>query len=173
MRIDTFFDTGYSPGRLQHLLIDETVQGKGVRAANDMGSSQLLIHINGPSAGYPETLVMGNKESYCLQVGVNKYVKPEFPFYLFNHSCDPNCGINEFMQLVTIRNIRSGEELCWDYSTSMLERARTLNCSCGAPCCRKSITDFDLLPRELQYYYLNKEIVMPFIREYMKNKNRK
>ena len=56
---------------------------------------EILSNICGPTVTYSETLAMGAKESYCLQVDIDKYIRPAFPFYLFNHSCEPNCGINE------------------------------------------------------------------------------
>ena len=56
-----------------------------------------------------------------------------------------------------------GEELFWDYSTSMLERHWTMICNCGNQNCRKIITDFDLLPNALQGEYIKMNIVLPFI----------
>lgn len=170
MSIDTFYSSQNRQGEIPYLIIDQAEQGKGVKARQNLPASQVLVNIGGPTMTYWETLAMGGKESYCLQVAINKYIKPNFPFFLFNHSCDPNCGITESFQLMTLRNIKAGEELCWDYSTSMLARGWTLNCKCGAPCCRKKITDFDRLPKLLQQRYLSEKIVLPFIKEYLSKK---
>ncbi len=167
MRIDTFYNINDTSGQLPHLLIEQNEHGKAVKARHALAADEVIINIDGPSVTYAETLVRGKNESYYLQVGINAYIKPAFPFYLFNHSCNPNCGINESLQLVTTRNIKPREELCWDYSTSMLERHWTLDCSCGEGCCRKKITDFDLLPATLQKHYLDTGIVLPFIRKYL------
>lgn len=171
MSLDTFYCiTHDDTGQLPHLFIDQTVHGKGVRARTNLTSGTILVHISGPRVNYWETIALGKKESYCLQVGLSNYIKPLFPFFLFNHSCVPNCGINEQLQLITLRDMPAGEELTWDYSTSMLERGWTLNCSCGQTNCRQVITDFDLLPKSLQKHYLDNGIVLPFIKEYMNAK---
>lgn len=163
MRIDTYYAVQHGVGRFQHLSINKTNHGNGVRANRPMNEHELVCNISGPTITYVETLELKDKESYCLQVDNDLYIKPDFPFYYFNHSCDPNCGINQDLQLITIRPVAQGEELSWDYSTSMLERDWKLHCSCGSVNCRKTITDFDLLPEELRRHYTQLKIVMPFI----------
>ena len=166
-----FYATGYSePSKSPYLTIDDTEHGKAVKAKTDLEAGTKLVDISGPLVSYKDTRVPGDKESYFLQVDLDKYIKPAFPFYLFNHSCAPNCGINEYLQLFCLRDIKAGEELQWDYSTSMLERGWTLDCDCGQPHCRKLITDFDLLPRHLQMKYLDMQIVLPYIRKYLETK---
>jgi SET domain-containing protein len=61
-----------------------------------------------------------------------------------NHSCQPNCEIDETNHRVFIdarRNIRPGEELTYDYNLQIGERhtakaKRDHACLCGAPRCR-------------------------------------
>ncbi|HEY3253846.1 MAG TPA: SET domain-containing protein [Polyangiaceae bacterium] len=79
----------------------------------------------------------------------------------FNHSCDPNIGfITGEPALYALRQIEPGEELCWDYSTSLSETAWTLACLCDSPRCRGTVQSFPelasddqerLLPIALQY----------------------
>ena len=149
----------------EHLVVKDTEHGKGIFAAHDLSENTLLTGIQGPVVSFQETTKMGERESYCLQVGINKYIKPEFPFYLFNHSCNPNCGIKSGRELVTINPVQKGEELRWDYSTSMLERGWELECSCKEDVCRGVIRDFDLVAPSLQNFYTRLKIVMPFITE--------
>jgi hypothetical protein len=73
--------------------------------------------------------------------------------------------VNADLELFTLREILPGEELLWDYSTSMFERHWTMRCHCGCKECRHVITDFDLLPLHLQKKYLRMNIVFPFIKE--------
>ena len=157
----------------EHFIIDDTPHGKGVIAAHNLPVNTLITGIHGPVVSFKETTQMGNKESYCLQVGMNKYIKPEYPFYFFNHSCNPNCGVRLGKELITIKPIKKGDELCWDYSTSMLERGWELQCSCGEPSCRGIIKDFDLLASSLQNHYTCLKIVMPFIGEQLGKKDNK
>jgi len=168
MRLDTFYSLqSRDQGSLPNLLIEETQHGKGIRAGCNMNAGEVLCNISGPTIGYAETTLLGKQESYCLQIGLNSYIKPCYPFYLFNHSCEPNCGINEQLQLITLRDVEKNEKLCWDYSTSMLERGWEMKCSCKTKSCRGTIGDFDKLPEELQQTYLDQHIVMPFIKEYL------
>lgn len=81
-----------------------------------------------------------------------------------NHSCNPNCGIRNGV-LVALRNIIEGEEIAYDYSTTMDERYWTMACRCGAAACRGIVDDFRTLPEELRRQYLSLGIVMPFIAE--------
>ncbi len=113
------------------------------------------MNIKGIHLTFEQSINLGEKECYCLQIDVDKYIIPEFPFYFSNNSCEPNCGINNEFQFFALINIKEGEELFWDYSTSMLEKHWTMNCDCRTKSCRKIITDFDLLPKSLQEKYLN------------------
>ena len=145
--------------------VKKSVHGKGIFTNTDLSKNDIILKITGPALNFEQTLDLGHDECYCLQVGIDKYIIPDYPFYLSNHSCDPNCGINENMELFALKPISSGEELRWDYSTSMLERHWVMECKCCADSCRHKIKDFDLLPVELQDKYLNLGIVMPFIVE--------
>jgi hypothetical protein len=137
--------------------------GKGLFATRNIPISTSVCSIKGQHISFKETLLLGEKESHCIQIRINEYIFCEPPFLYSNHSCTPNCGINANLELFTLTDINIGEELFWDYSTSMLERHWTMNCSCGSKNCRKLITDFDLLPLELQEDYLRMNIVLPFI----------
>jgi SET domain-containing protein len=56
----------------------------------------------------------------------------------FNHSCDPNAGVKGQIILVARRNIKAGEEICFDYDTTEIESV-PFNCKCGSNKCRKTI----------------------------------
>jgi uncharacterized protein len=54
-----------------------------------------------------------------------------------NHSCDPNCEIDEIKKRVWIfalRDIAAGEELLWDYN--LYDDDDPAPCHCGSPKCR-------------------------------------
>lgn len=59
----------------------------------------------------------------------------------FNHSCDPNIGVKGQIVIVSRRDIRKGEELCFDYETTEIEGCGGLpfNCTCNSSKCRKKI----------------------------------
>ncbi|MFY9789835.1 MAG: SET domain-containing protein-lysine N-methyltransferase [Candidatus Sulfotelmatobacter sp.] len=54
-----------------------------------------------------------------------------------NHSCDPNCEVDEIKNrvwILAIRNIAAGEELVWDYN--LYDDDDPAPCHCGSPKCR-------------------------------------
>lgn len=57
-----------------------------------------------------------------------------------NHSCDPNCEVDEIkgrVWLFALRDIAAGEELTYDYN--LYDGEEDAPCLCGAPRCRKSL----------------------------------
>lgn len=137
--------------------------GKGIFATSDLPKHTILFTITGDPLNFQDTLSLGHNECYCLQTDIDKYIIPHFPFNFSNHSCEPNCGITENFEFITLRFIEKGGELLWDYSTSMLEKHWIMNCKCGSDNCRQIIRDFDLIPPETQERYLQLGIVLPFI----------
>jgi uncharacterized protein len=54
-----------------------------------------------------------------------------------NHSCDPNCEVDEIdnrVWILAIRDIAAGEELLWDYN--LYDDDDPAPCYCGSPKCR-------------------------------------
>jgi hypothetical protein len=143
--------------------VKKTKFGEGLFATRDIQHGTVILKIWGKTLCFDQTVRLKNKESYCLQVERDKYIALHFPVFLSNHSCNPNCGINKDLEFIAIKSLAAGEELRWDYSTSMMERFWTMQCNCGEENCRKIVTDFDLLPHEIQVKYLNMGIVMPYI----------
>ncbi len=64
-----------------------------------------------------------------------------------NHGCEPNCEAREEkgrVYIYAIREIRRGEELCYDYRLHLDERhtpklKRAYGCRCGAANCRETM----------------------------------
>ena len=141
--------------------------GKGLFAKADIPSGTILCKLHGRELNFEETVALNERESHSLQIDFDRYILCEPPFLFSNHSCNPNCAINGHLELFTLKEIKKGEELFWDYSTSMLERHWTMPCACGEDNCRTIITDFDLLPKDLQEKYLELNIVLPFIAHFI------
>jgi len=137
--------------------------GKGLFATKNITANTILCSVSGPQLTFKQSIELGDNESHSLQIDWDKYILCDAPFLYSNHSCEPNCALNAQLQLYALCDIKKDEELFWDYSTSMLERHWTMQCACGSQACRKIITDFDLLPEELQLCYIEREMVLPFI----------
>jgi hypothetical protein len=104
---------------------------------------------------------MGNP----LQIGPDRYIDLEEPGRIVNHSCNPNAGIRDDVQLIAIKDIQKDEEIRYDYSTTMDDGHWTLKCKCNEPNCRKVIKDFKHLPPDVQQKYITLGIVQKFIAE--------
>lgn len=70
-----------------------------------------------------------------------------------NHSCEPNCGFTDKITLVAMRDIVKGEELSMDYAGCISTSHFEMECSCGAPTCRKFISKNDWQNPRLQKKY--------------------
>jgi uncharacterized protein len=167
MRLDTYYNIREPHARYPHLLIAPPGPGKGVRAKYNLQEHSLLCCLSGRYISFTDWTQMEEPDR-GIQVDADKFLIPEFPFHVFKHSCIPNCGINTELQLITIRHVHAGEELCWDYSTSLFGSRMEQACTCGQPGCRGTISDFNQLPRSLQLSYFKKGIVLPYIKNYMK-----
>jgi hypothetical protein len=145
--------------------------GKGLIATQKILKGTTITKLRkGNPFHFQDTLGMGNKESHSLQVGPEEYIMCPTPFLYSNHSCDPNGGLTANLHMIALRDIEPGEEICWDYSTSMMERSWEMVCHCGSPLCRGVVRDFDLLPVHIQSKYLQLQIVLPFIQDLLLKK---
>jgi len=66
----------------------------------------------------------------------------------FNHCCEPNNGFKGQIFLVVMRGIKAREEIIFDYGMTVSESVGSdivleMNCKCGAPQCRKKISEHD------------------------------
>lgn len=148
---------------VDNIYIDETDVGRGVFAARDFEPWSPILTFDGPRVTGDHPVAVADEGGYLLQIDMDTYIVPRPPAVLVNHSCRPNAGIVEAVRLVAICPIRAGEEIRFDYSTTMDEEAWTMQCRCGAPSCRGVVKDFKYLPDEVKQRYLDLGIVSPFI----------
>ena len=75
------------------------------------------------------------------------------PVMLFiNHSCEPTVGFAGNVVLVAMRDIRAGEELTTDYAL-FDDHDQTMQCRCGTPSCRGTVSGRDWQRPALQREY--------------------
>src|SRR5262249_45076685 len=70
-----------------------------------------------------------------------------------NHSCNPNASRSGQIGLVAMRDIKVGEEVCFDYPMCDTMPYDEFECTCGEPNCRKYVTGNDWQKPELQKRY--------------------
>jgi hypothetical protein len=143
--------------------VAECELGRGVFARRTIRKGDIILAFGGPLIDFAETRRRGPRECMAIQVGPNQYIDTLPPGVFANHSCAPNAGIQNDRDLAALRDIQSGEEIRYDYSTTMDEKCFTMHCQCGAPGCRRVVTDFSELPVEVQEFYLSRGLVMSFI----------
>lgn len=67
-----------------------------------------------------------------------------------NHSCSPNAGFKDQIQLIAIRDIHPDEEITLDYAFCESSHPMNFECSCNSKNCRKTVTNNDWKLPDLQ-----------------------
>lgn len=151
------------------------ISENGVFAKTNIKKGQSICFFKGERISLKEAVNRVNQgiertATDTLQIGQEKYLDLDNFARSFNHSCDPNCFIRGQCELVALRDIKKGEELTYDYSTTMDDNYKyasrslwTNKCNCGAKNCRRSIDQFRTLPKRIQNFYLKNRFVPDFI----------
>lgn len=108
-----------------------------------------------------------------LGIGEELYLDLDELSRTFNHSCNPNAFLRGKSELVAMRNIKQGEEITYDYSTTMNDNKAKINkagfmlwtcrCNCKAKNCRKSIRQFKTLPEKRKKFYTTNNYMPTFV----------
>lgn len=153
---------------MKNLLLKETKLGKWVFANKNFVKWEKIIDFQGAILEYSELPNPYEEvEDHYLQIDKKLYMWPSGKLDDFlNHSCNPNSGlkfVNKRIILFAIKNIKKRSQIAWDYSTTMDEDERELDCQCGSKNCRKKVKDFKYLPEKIQKKYINLWIVPGYI----------
>jgi hypothetical protein len=143
--------------------------GKAVFAAAPFAEGDVLLEFTGrrlPADQVP-SLMHGPSDRF-VQVTPDHYMGPSGQLDdLVNHSCAPNAGLRfsgAGVFLVAIRAIAAGEEIAWDYSTTLRESDWHMLCQCKAADCRRVIGNFETLDAERQEWFRARNLVAPYLR---------
>lgn len=103
---------------------------KGARIVEYVGERITPEEADRRYEGSPRTYLYGLEDGKTIidGHGIGAYL---------NHSCDPNCEVDEIkgrVWLFAVRNIAPGEELVWDYN--LYDDDDPAPCYCGSPKCR-------------------------------------
>lgn len=152
--------------------IGESRNGKGLFAERLIKKSEKIIAFHGSMFTFydlpnPYEAVA----DHYVQIGQEIYMGPSGKEDdLINHSCDPNSGLvikDRKVYLFAIRDINKGEEITWDYSTTMDEDGWAIDCHCGSANCRREIRDFKYLPIDVKEKYVQLGIVPEYNLKYV------
>jgi hypothetical protein len=155
------------PGPTAKLAVKQGVSGRGVFAVEPLRAGSALIRYSGPILRYAQT----TPQTLAVQIGPDEYLGASGGLDDFvNHCCDPNAGMKiagTDVQLIAIRDISPGEQITFDYSTTMDEDDFEFDCLCGSPVCRGRIRDFKHLPAELKRKYAALGVVPVYNQKYL------
>ena len=90
---------------------------------------------------------------HAIQFAENKWRDSQGIARLLNHSCEPNCGIKDLFKIVAMRDIKSGEEITWDYEMTEDNPNWRMRCRCGSDQCRKNIGNYQNMPEKTRQKY--------------------
>lgn len=147
--------TGHISSKLEGRLIPGK-GGRGLFARERVRAGEMLL-VWGGHVVTGEMLKWMSDEKHRLAVQIEEdlyLVTPnEGPADWVNHSCDPNAGLIGQVVLVALRDIRVGEEICFDYAMSDGSDYDEFECGCASPHCRHHVTGNDWKLRDLQTRY--------------------
>ena len=154
--------------------VGETHLGKAVYAAQGFREGDEIVRFTGRRfrADRVPSLMRGSSDRY-VQVTPDHYMGPSGRIDdLINHSCAPNAGLRfgdakdglGGVVLVAIRDIAAGEEIGWDYSTTLAESNWHMICQCRTAECRRVIGNFATLSPERQEWFRARNLVAPYLR---------
>jgi hypothetical protein len=136
------------------------VDGTGLFARRPISKGETVV----VKGGYVMTQAERDAVSQSLgpaeiQIGDDLFIGPRTAserdggMMHLNHSCEPNVGIRGEITFVAMRDIRSDEELSFDYAMTDDEPDIDMQCNCGTPDCRRVITGLDWRRPDLQRRY--------------------
>lgn len=147
--------------------------GQGVYVKEKINKGEVIWDFEGEEITLAECLkrvaagTMSNDDG--LQIGEELYLSLDPVARSFNHSCEPNSGLTGRSTLIAIRDIEVGEEVVYDYSTTVggniSPEMWTMECSCGSKKCRKVLSNVLSLPKETIERYESENILQDFIKQ--------
>ena len=126
---------------------------RGVMAVAPIKAGEVIMVMGGPVVDIPTHNQIGSfGEEYGIDISEHFSFCPcdeeeleRMPQFFINHSCEPNSGFLDQLQIVALRAIAAGEEITYDYAFVLFsnpgnEHRFLVECRCGSAHCRKRIT---------------------------------
>ena len=143
---------------------DTGKMGKGLFVSRDFRAGETVFLATGA--------VIAEQSMYSIQIGWDRHLDIIAPFRFINHSCRPDVGprmTEAGLTFVALRNIRAGEEICYDYAMTEFRHYPRVNpadefdltCLCGEPNCRGKLGYYSELPASLKNAYGS--FILPYL----------
>ena len=161
---------------LSNFVLGKNHLGRAVFAAKNFKKGDVICKFEGKMVSIDNVpKKLEHELDRYVQVEVDKFMGPSgYIDDYINHSCGPNSGLKftkAGILLTAIRNIKTGDEIHWDYSTTLFNNEWKMVCDCRTKKCRKIIGDFTLLDPKVQKNYYDLDIVPPYIKNYVDSKD--
>lgn len=139
---------------------NSAIQGRGLFARESIAAGEIVCVKGGAIMDLASfALVRDQVTPAEIQIEDDLYIAPrgaeevEANILCLNHSCDPNVGVRGQITFAAMRDISAGAELTIDYAMIDGDPSERMQCSCGAPTCRRTITGDDWRLKDLQDRY--------------------
>jgi SET domain-containing protein len=149
--------SGFNPKTEKRI---SATHGRGLFARLPIPAGEIVAVKGGAIMDFAEFALVRDQVSPAqIQIEDHLYIAPrsaeevDANILCLNHSCDPNVGVRGQITFVTMRDVPAGAELTIDYAMIDADRSERMECSCGAPECRKIITGDDWRLPDLQRRY--------------------
>src|SRR5262249_34246210 len=136
------------------------IEGRGLFARHAIAAGEVVAVKGGAIMDSAAFALVRNEVSPAeIQIEDDLYIAPrtaadvETNILCLNHSCRPNVGVRGQLTFVAIPDNGAGSELTIDYAMIDGDPTERMECSCGAPECRKVITGNDWRLPELRRRY--------------------
>lgn len=138
---------------------DSPIHGKGLFAKQVIAAGEIVAVKGGhiltkqqwatlePQLGSAEIQI-----SEELFIAPNRQEQRDGSMLYTNHCCDPNIAIQGQIVFIAMRDISPGEELTHDWATTD-DLDYVMQCQCGSPNCRGTVTGKDWMKKDLQEKY--------------------
>jgi hypothetical protein len=127
------------------VLYRSAIDAEGCYTTELIHKGDLVVEYTGPHLTIPEAEALYAEEprTYLFGLSDGKHVIDGDGVAAFiNHSCDPNCEVDEVdgrVFVTAIREIQAGEEITYDYNLYDGDPDDPAPCFCGAGNCRGSM----------------------------------
>jgi SET domain-containing protein len=151
--------------------------GKGAFALRDIKKGESLANFSGEELKRQEIhnrIIAGQENADDpLQIDDDLFLDIDNDAYFFNHNCEPNAGIRGRCELIAIKDIKKGEEITFDYATTVGVNIENwiMECACGATNCRKVIGNILTVPKDKIDEYYKAGALQNYIRRQLKEKD--
>ena len=146
------------------ILKDTENMWKGVFANKEIKKWELIAnfiwnkYLSSEAIKLPSVMI-----NHAIQIWNNEYVYAQNRLAeKINHSCEPNCWINNLTKVVAMRDIDEWEEITWDYWMSEDSNWKC-ECKCWTLSCTWTIKSFKDIPSITKNKYLKEWFISQWI----------